>query len=190
MTSIRDTPQFQLGHEGERRGVLFFQGLGCGVAIPADYAGENGETVPLLQWAHHAWIVPDLDVVGNGHRGAVDVKVKTKAVYYGVMQRYVHGISLRQHEHYLGYQDATGTPVYLLIIERETGEYLFARLDDLIPNAQKDRRSKEDGGMENGGMIFYKKADFTLVHRTDKPLFDCPIQLSLLETPPFIFGGN
>lgn len=151
--------------------------------MSADFAGADGDRAPLAEGRYDAHVLPDLDIAKGGFRASVEVKLKTEAPWYNVGQRYQHGIAWRLHKSYLARQKHTGTPVFLLVIERSTGALLFGRLDRLALNAQIDPRNLAEGGMEDGGMIFFGREDFAVIRRIEEPLFDFPVQLS-------IFGPN
>lgn len=119
------------GRTGEAIVTRWLQGQGFGVIPSYDFTGSDGDVAPKLKFLSRSLVVPDLDVCRSGRRCWVEVKNYYHAAFNRSKQIHVHGIKARHHRDYLRVQAATGDPVYLAIVERDTGAILVGRLDAL-----------------------------------------------------------
>ena len=161
--SLRDTEQFKLGRRGERIVAAMFQRAGFWIIPSYDYAGEDGDTPPRLQGAHGHFVIPDFDAAIEGQRRWIEVKTKQGATLHHLTGRYEHGFSLRLLEHYVEVQGITGTEVWVVVYEIETGDVVYQTLDALYAVARFYHGPK----MGPSGMVFFPKDAFLLFGNID-----------------------
>jgi len=119
------------GREGEAIVTRWLQERGYGVIPSYDFTGSDGDVAPKLKFLTRSLIVPDLDVCRGGNRVWVEVKHYSHAAFNNSKQIDVHGLKAAHYRQYLQVQKATGCPVFLAIVERNTGAILIGRLDAL-----------------------------------------------------------
>jgi len=153
-----DTPQFQMGRNGEKLTADLLRKRGWYVIPSYDYTGEEGNKAPKLEGQRAAYVIPDLDIAKDGTRRWAEVKTKSGATFTRINNRYEHGIPLRHFQHYLATQRVTGCEVWLFILEQDTGDVLFGRLNDLA----EVRREYRGDQMSRGGMVFFPRDAFRL----------------------------
>lgn len=161
--AFRETAEFQRGRAGERLVAELLQSRGWYVIPSYDYSGEDGDKPPRLQGLREAFPVPDLDIAKDGQRRWAEVKTKAAASYTRITGRLEHGIPKRHYRAYKRVQEITGCEVWLFIYEEETGEVLFAKLDDL----EAVKREYDGPKMSRGGMVFYPRDAFNVFARID-----------------------
>ena len=161
--AFRETEEFRRGRNGERLVAELLQSRGWYVIPSYDYSGEDGDKPPRLQGAVTAFPLPDLDVARDGQRRWAEVKTKKRADYTRITGRLEHGIPKRHYRAYKRVQEITGCEVWLFIYEEETGEVLFAKLDDL----EAVKREYDGPKMSRGGMVFYPRDAFNVFARID-----------------------
>ena len=83
----------------------------------ADYNGPDGDRAPLLKGLFKARRLPDLDACKGGVRWWLEIKGKASSSWYLKGFTEDHGIDLACFNDYLAVQEATGTPVWLIIKE-------------------------------------------------------------------------
>ena len=99
-------------------------------------------------------MLPDLDACKDGGRRWVEVKTKSTATFTRMTQRLEHGIDRRHYNEYLSVQRITGTPVFIVVYEENTGEILWSSVDDLEPYKRFSDK------MGRGGMVFWPRERF------------------------------
>ena len=128
---------------------------GCHVVPVYDY--NAGDKAPRLQGAYDGYAVPDLDVSKNGARSWVEVKAKSNAGSPTRLTGQVeHGFSWRLFQQYRTVQQITGTPVFIIILETQTGDVLYQSLDHL----DAVRRVYDGDKMDRGGTVFFPRYSF------------------------------
>lgn len=153
-----DSIEFARGRKAEIEVAKWLQSRGWFVVPSYDYSGADGAKPPRLQGKCIGFAIPDLDVAKEGIRHWVEVKLKGKQTLYrktGVLE---HGISLRLYRHYKRVQEITGTPVWLFILEQDSGKLLAKKMDVL-----GEPRIYEGNKMGNGGMAFWPCDQFTSI---------------------------
>lgn len=161
MPPLRETAEFRRGRTGEQIVTGLLRAHGYYVVPSYDYSGEDGNKAPKLQGDGEAWPIPDLDVAKASRRHWVEVKTKRAPSFTYVTRRLEHGIPQRHFEAYQRVEEITGTPVWLAIVEEESGEVLIARLADIAAHA----RFYRGGRMDRGGMVFFPRDQFRLLDR-------------------------
>jgi hypothetical protein len=157
---FRESPEFQRGRSGEQAVAAFLRRRGWYIIPSYDYSGEDGDKAPKLEGLHIGHPVPDLDAAQSGKRFWVEVKTKGGATFNRKRNRLEHGICVRHYRAYLEVQRITGAPVFLAIVEEDTGITLCARLDQLPAVFY------EGAKMDRGGMVFFPRDAFAAM---DKP---------------------
>ena len=165
-----DPRSLALGHAGERLVVSFLNARGSGVIPSYDFTGSDGQKAPRLMFSAHGLVIPDLDVSKDGIRSWLEVKT-----YHGPARNeredcLVHGIERRLFDQYLGVEQATGTPVWIGVLEYLSGEFLIARLRSLKnvwpcmcpPCRNAAPRHCYSRGVQNG--MYWPKRDMQLLH--------------------------
>lgn len=154
--SLRQTPTWQKGHNGERLVAELLRRRGWYVIPSYDYSGEDGNKSPKLEGLKEGYPVPDLDVARSGARLWVEVKTKKTPTYTRITGRLEHGIPLRLYRSYKRVQEITGCEVWLFIYEEETGDVLCGKLDAL----DGVKRIYEGDKMDQSGMVFWPRDAF------------------------------
>lgn len=130
--------------------------------IPSyEYSGRDDDKAPKLTGYDKHYTLPDLDVSGNGQRFWVEVKLKAEPTWTRKLQRYEHGIPLRHYQDYLQVERITGCPVYLAIVEEDTGLILFQSFRKLTECV----RIYDGAKMSRGGMAFFPRDSFRILTR-------------------------
>lgn len=127
---------FTFGRTGEQDVARVLQANGWYIVPSYDYSGTDRSKAPRLQGSLKSYVIPDLDVSREGERVWVEVKTKTEASFTRITGRLEHGIPKRHAEDYLRVQEITGCRVFLVIVERSTGDYLCASIDRLMESAR------------------------------------------------------
>jgi len=170
--AFRESEEWKKGCMGELLIADLLKRAGWYILPSYDYSGED-EKAPRLQGALEDYVIPDLDISKNGERRWAEVKTKQSADWTRITQRLEHGIPLRHYHHYLEVQRITGCDVWLFVYEIETGDVLYAQLDELA----EDLRLYEGNKMSRGGMAFFPRDAFKLWPLKEK--LDDPTQLEL-----------
>jgi hypothetical protein len=155
MPSLRERPEFELGRAGEQTVAGWLQHNGWYVVPSYDYAGDDKNKAPRLQGRISGYAIPDLDVARNGARFWVEVKVKNGPTLHRKSGRLEHGISKRLWEHYRKVEEITGTAVWIVVVEQDSGEMLVGALKTL-----GEPRIYEGWKMGEGGMAFWPREAF------------------------------
>lgn len=157
-TKFRETEEFKRGHTGELVVSRWLQDQGYYILPSYDYSGEE-EHAPRLEGATDTHVIPDLDASRAGWRGWVEVKTKAQATETRIRgNRLEHGIAKRHWESYHRVQAITGTPVFLAIIEEDTGSLLLASIDNLRGDVRESRMRK--GDKQEEFMVYFPRAGF------------------------------
>lgn len=151
----------QRGRTAEELVADLFRQWGYYVIPSYEYSGRDDDKAPKLTGSVRGYTLPDLDVSGNGRRFWVEVKLKTEPTWTRKLQRYEHGIPLRHYQDYLEVERITGCPVYLAIVEENTGLILIQRFRKLCESA----RIYDGVKMSRGGMAFFPRDSFQILTR-------------------------
>lgn len=146
---LADTPQYKQGAIGQRLVSLLLQGRGYYVIPSYDYTGTDGDKAPRMQAYRDSYVVPDLDVARGGQRAWIEVKTKTIPVFFRATQQERHGIEQRLWRDYEAVQRETGDPVFLFVIEQNSGTILCERMDRL-GSLDGELRHLDPGTSTNG----------------------------------------
>lgn len=121
--------QLALGHVGEQLVAQYIQRHGCGIVPSYDYSGKHGDKAPRLMFENSGLVLPDLDVCKRGRqRFWAEVKSYWNAYPNRTLGKDVHGITGRLYRHYLEVEHVSGCPVFVFVLEVETGALLLVRL--------------------------------------------------------------
>jgi len=155
---FRETAEFQQGQSAERRIARMLQSKGFFVNPSYDYSGEDGNKAPRLEGKDHSFVVPDLDASRDGVRLWVEVKSKSKPVVWGKTGEIRHGIELRHFWSYRQIEKITGSRVFLVVVEENSGEVLCASLSKLAraPISGKGTKWAEK-------MVFWPRDTFSVI---------------------------
>lgn len=123
--------QLSLGHRGERiiENVLLTRG--AGVIRSYAYLSEGDDKAPRLHFLSGGYVLPDLDVCRESGRIWVEVKTLWAPARNRTFNCLVHGFKARLRSQYLEVQKRSGAPVWIVVLEVESGDVLLARLDSL-----------------------------------------------------------
>lgn len=152
--AFTERPEFIRGREVEKLVAGLLQQRGWYVIPSYDYSGKDDDKAPRMTGQAQCWMIPDLDVAKGGRRIWVEVKAKAASTYHRGLQRWEHGIPLRQFEHYRSVEYETGCLVFLAIYEEDTCCLLTAQLR-LLPV-----RIYDGPLMSRGGMAFFPRDAF------------------------------
>jgi len=153
--SLRKTPEFEKGRAGEQIVSQLLQESGWYIVPSYDYCGEDDKS-PRMKGENGFFVIPDLDASRQGKRLWFEVKTKSSATWTHKTQRHEHGIPLRHYRDYLRVQAESGTPVWLVVVEQDTGKTLTQSLDEL----SKQVRIYQGPKMSRGGMAFFPRDAF------------------------------
>jgi hypothetical protein len=117
----------ELGNMGERLVVALLQSRGCGVIPSYDFSGKHGEKAPRLTFKGFGLVIPDLDVCKTGTRKWLEVKTYRGPADNRRYKTKVHGIPKRLADDYAAVEAQTATPIYIAVLELDSGELLVAR---------------------------------------------------------------
>ena len=160
-TNFKDSELYKMGHSWELKVSVFLKKRGNYVIPSYDYSGEENNKAPKLQGVLMEYVIPDLDVSKGGERRWIEVKSKAAAVLHRNSGDYVHGIPKRHYLSYLEVTKITGCEVWLVVCEENTGDILAANLSSLPIHHEYDGSK-----MSKGGMVFFKRSNFTLLAKT------------------------
>lgn len=164
MTDFYETKEWKKGHNGEHIVADMLRDNGFYVIPSYDYSGEDGDKAPKLQGPLRSFVIPDLDVAAHGRRRWAEVKTKATPTEHRITKRVEHGIPLRHFRHYEDVAAITGNPVWLFVLEEDSGLVLYGSLRNLA----KHKRIYEGHKMSRGGMVFFLRRDFKIFRSLDE----------------------
>ncbi len=153
---LRETAEFRRGRNGERIVASILMRSGWLVVPSYDYSGEDNNQAPRMEGDGTFLVIPDLDACKRGRRRWIEVKTKKTATLHRKTGTLEHGISLRHFRHYQSVEAESGSPVWLVVYEENSGDLLIARLSELSARA----RIYEGPKMGRAGMAFFPRDAF------------------------------
>ena len=135
-----------------------------------DYSGLDEGKPPRLQGKLRGYVIPDLDVAKDGKRRWFEVKAKTEPSQTwssrltgvkGIVP--AHGVAKRLVDNYAAVERITGTPVYLVIVEKISDTWLWQRLAVL-----RKGKEWETISAKMGHMVFWPRVAFRVLDRKVK----------------------
>lgn len=163
MRNLRESAEFLRGRAGEKNAVAMLQEYGAYVVPMYDFSGEEGDKAPRMAGLARWYVLPDLDASKGGRRAWVEVKRKGRASWTWTQRRYEHGISLRLYRQYLDVEQITGTDVWLMVLEDDSGDVLMQSLERVgAPRIYPGDK------MCKGGMAFWPRERFILFPSGDR----------------------
>jgi hypothetical protein len=120
------------GNLGEVVVSDFLKSSGAGVIASYDYSGADNKA-PRLMFKSKGLVLPDLDVCKEGTRFWLEVKTYHGPAHNRKHNTLVHGITRRLFDQYAEVSTQTGTPVFVAIVELDSGALLVADLKKLSP---------------------------------------------------------
>jgi hypothetical protein len=146
------------GLVGEHTASDFLQAMNWYVLAGYNFTGPEGNKPPQIQCGDKSkWSCPDLLVCRDGMSYFVEVKIKAISPTFRNSDEVRHGIDLKHYDHYKEVQKESGIPVWLWVIEEETGEVLCQLLDILTLT------EKPGVGVMTGKMMYFPKSSFTIL---------------------------
>jgi hypothetical protein len=130
-TGFRERPEFMRGRAAEERVSAWLQVRGWYVIPSYDYAGDDRDKAPRLQGFKIGHPIPDLDISKTGTRIWLEVKSKSRTIFWRKTQKHQHGIDLRLLEHYQLVEKITGSPCWIAIYEEWNGVLLGQAISKL-----------------------------------------------------------
>ncbi len=141
-----------------------------------------------------ALVAPDFSADRPGEHYGLEIKGKTRADETRTTGELEHAIGRRLLLAYLEWQRRIERKVVLIVDEKSTGEILAASLDRLMTgeylnlhDGQIYKRPREtfDNKMDRGGMAFFGRSQFMVLHQREAP--DAPLfkNVRLAPTLPF-----
>jgi hypothetical protein len=139
--------QREKGRTGERLVADWLRRGGMYVIPSYDYTGDDASKAPKLEGAVRKYVIPDLDVAGDGRRCWVEVKTKTKATHSRCTDTWDHGFEERLLLHYQQVQEITGTKAWLCVYESSAELVLLMSVNEALAEGDwqpKRRRPMSD----------------------------------------------
>jgi hypothetical protein len=156
----KHSEEWRLGEWGRDRVAELLKELGW--KVTALDRIDNGGAPAMEGPAGFFAALPDFDTTKLGERRYVEVKTKTAPAFFVKWQREVHGISLRSLDSYKAVQQESGTPCWLVVVERERWNILSAPLSYLI-QPMWSRMYQGQNEQDNGGNIYFDRQAFNLL---------------------------
>lgn len=146
----------KFGRDGERVVAEWLIEQGYAIIRTADIS-VSGLGGPRVERAGHGFILPDLQVVGQGMTKWVEVKTKSQDVLYQRTGELRQGIERRNFNHYIDVQDKTGVPGYLAFLVLNKGQSVppVLRMAPLDRLSQHGRGHVGNTALFNGEMIWW-----------------------------------
>lgn len=151
--------EWKLGEWGRNKVQELLQELGW-KTTSLDRIDERGAPAMKSRIGFHA-ALPDFDVSKLGTRRYVEVKTKTKPAYFVKWRRQVHGISLSELSSYRTVEQESGTECWLFVVEKEIGNIMNGRLDELR-RPMWSQIYEGEGEQDPGGNIYFDRQAFSL----------------------------
>lgn len=123
------------GRMGELMVSEWAQRSGCGVLPCYDFSGSDGAKAPRLMFRGGGLVIPDLDLCRDGRRWWLEVKTYHGPAYNRRKRCDVHGFPDRLFQSYSNVEKASGTPVYVAVLELDSAALLVASLSSLAPHS-------------------------------------------------------
>lgn len=156
MTRFEDTKEYRLGSWAEEVAEKLLQKSGFSICSKGLFTGEGAPKVRgQFNGRVFTAVMPDIDAAIDGKRFWIEVKGKTTCGYYRKYRCYTHGVRKRLWAEYQKIQDHFGTPVFLMVVEKSTGNFLVQRIDTL-----DQRRRDGDGDLDDS--FWFDRDDFVL----------------------------
>lgn len=157
-----------LGRLGEAIVVAWLQRTGWGVIPSYDFTGSDGSKAPRLLFESRGLVVPDVDCCRAGVRRWVEVKTYHHAHPNRILGDRVHGFPGRLLDSYLAVERESGTPVWLFVLEVQTGDLMAARLASLRAHPCqcgpcRGNRPDACGAPLRRG-VYFKRSELSRVH--------------------------
>jgi hypothetical protein len=150
--------QREFGRDGERFVADWLRRGGLYVIPSYDYTGDDASKAPKLEGAVRRYVIPDLDVAGDGQRCWVEVKTKSEATHSIVTNTLDHGFEERLLLSYQHVQQITGTTAWLCVYELSTGYVLLMLNDHALADAAIEPRRRRV--MVGKPHLFLERANF------------------------------
>jgi hypothetical protein len=132
----------------------------------ADIVRPDGKG-PRAESTNETLILPDFDVVhAREGRQWAEVKAKAGAIYTVLTNTMDHGIGRYYWRHYCRVAEATRCPVWLFIIEFNTGDLLY---QDCAVLAERIGHVYEGEKQDPGGMIYFPRTAFLIADDYPEP---------------------
>jgi hypothetical protein len=126
VTKFRDLPAAKFGRYGEQIVGRLLRKAGAGVIATFKFSGENDNEAPALEFDDRRTVLADFDVSLKGRTFSVEAKTYKGAAMNSVHKCLVHGIPVRLFDEYCATEKARGIPVYLGVLEVDTGAFLVS----------------------------------------------------------------
>jgi hypothetical protein len=154
---FKDSPEYKKGASGEQLVARELMARMWYILPSYDYSGRENNKAPRLEGLKGRYVLPDLLAFRDALARWWEVKVKASATYTRIKKRLEHGIPRRHYDDYLAVERITGIPVYLFVIEEDTGTMLYGKLSELA----REKRVYSGDKMSYGGMVFFSRNAFT-----------------------------
>ena len=105
--------------------------MGCGFIRTHAIEDEEDPGAPSLYIGEWKIALPDLDVVKDGKRFWIEVKAKTRPVFYRKTGQYRHGFELSRWNSYKRIEQEMGSPVFIVVHEQDMDNLLVQSVKKL-----------------------------------------------------------
>ncbi len=123
---FRDLPAAQIGQLGEQLAHRLLRNLGAGVIASFKFSGENDNEAPAIEFHEKRIVLPDFDVSMRGKRFWLELKTYKGPQWNRSYRCQVHGVPVRLFDQYCADEKETGTPVFLGVLEVDSGLLLVS----------------------------------------------------------------
>lgn len=124
------------------------------------YAEGEKQAPQLSTMKRRSLVLPDIDVMYNSKRIWVEVKFKTTNSTDPKTNEPTQGIDQKNYIDYLDVRDASGNPVWIILIQGDTNEIMYQRID--ILEKYTDFFNKRIKAFNYRTMVFFPKNKFII----------------------------
>lgn len=136
---FRDLPAAKFGRFGEQLAASMLRRVGAGVVASFKFSGENDNQAPAIELHEKRITLPDTDVsmresarrsigVDVPNRFWLEIKTYKEPQFNRAHRTRVHGVPMRLFDEYCESETQTGTPVYLGILEVDSGSLIVSNV--------------------------------------------------------------
>jgi len=131
--------------------------MGCGFVRTHAIEDEADPGAPSLYIGEWKIALPDLDVVKDGKRFWIEVKAKTRPVFYRKTKQYRHGFEMSRWNSYKRIEQEMGSPVFIVVHEQAMDNLLVQSVKKLSSVAMRGLNISEG---EQRSFVYFPRSSF------------------------------